>query len=250
MFDDICYKKPYLSDVIARVDFLNPIQGIARSLPRDLSKKAKVNFPIAEPSKATLQELHLSPLEGLKSKETEVTEWNFHGKNRDKTLTIVQNAIFVKYISYESYEALRNDFFDILSSFLDTFKDAQPMRVGLRYVNNITLDEGHPLEWAQYLNENLLYLFRFYPDQKYLSRAFQILELNFGDFNVRCQLGMPNPDYPAAIRRKSFVLDFDAYYQSVLEKDEVFSNFDKFHIKIQELFEMSITERLRRMMNE
>ncbi len=61
---------------------------------------------------------------------------------------------------------------------------------------------------------------------------------------------MYNPDYPAPIKKKRFTLDLDAYYQGFHDKDEIQKNLDKYHDKIQELFELSITEKFRNILNE
>jgi len=60
---------------------------------------------------------------------------------------------------------------------------------------------------------------------------------------------MPNPDFPAPIKQKIFTLDLDASYQSLQEQVEISTNLDKFHDKIQSLFEMSITANLREILN-
>lgn len=249
MYEDICYKRSYLTEVIARVDFLSPVQGIQRSLPRELTNKAKGSFPIPEPKKATVREMRISPDEGVKSKETETTEWNFHSKDRKKTLTILPQAVFVRYTAYETFERLKRDFLEMLNAFLDHFSDAQGIRSGLRYINTISLDEANPLSWQDYLHSDLIQSIEFCPEPEYLARLFHTLEFNYGDFNLRYRFGMHNPDFPAVIRRKVFMLDFDAYCQGIQERDEINTNFDKFHTRIQELFELSITERLRGKMN-
>jgi uncharacterized protein (TIGR04255 family) len=166
-----------------------------------------------------------------------------------KTLTINQIAIFVSYKKYNAFEDLKQDFLQTLLALFGSFPDVQVSRLGLRYINNIMLDNGTPFSWEDYLNENMLSIFKLAPDQKTLTRALSILEFNFNDFNVRYQFGMPNPDYPAQIKRKFFVIDLDAYYQGLLERDEVEANLTRFHDKIQTLFEQSITDKLRGLMH-
>jgi uncharacterized protein (TIGR04255 family) len=60
---------------------------------------------------------------------------------------------------------------------------------------------------------------------------------------------MPNPDYPARIRQKVFVLDLDAYTHSLVYITDVGRLLDDFHAAVQRYFEQSITENLRRLMN-
>ena len=98
--------------------------------------------------------------------------------------------------------------------------------------------------------KNLLCSFRFYKGAGIVSRVFHNVEYSFDDFNLRYQFGMHNPDYPAPIKKKSFILDLDAYYQGIQDKDEIQKNLDKYHDKIQEVFELSITDKLRTILNE
>ncbi len=59
---------------------------------------------------------------------------------------------------------------------------------------------------------------------------------------------MHNPDYPANIVKKIFILDYDAYCEGAQEKNEILKNLDKFHLKIQQLFEYCIQDELRKVM--
>jgi uncharacterized protein (TIGR04255 family) len=56
---------------------------------------------------------------------------------------------------------------------------------------------------------------------------------------------MHNPDYPAPIKKKTFILDYDAYTSGILGKDELDIYISQFHLAIQKLFEGSITEKFR-----
>lgn len=80
-------------------------------------------------------------------------------------------------------------------------------------------------------------------------RNFHNMEFKYDDFNLRFQFGMHNPDYPAAIRQKIFILDFDAYFQGAFENNQMPAMLDNFHNAIQTLFERSITDNLRERMN-
>jgi uncharacterized protein (TIGR04255 family) len=94
-------------------------------------------------------------------------------------------------------------------------------------------------------------MFEFPPevDRPALSRVFHNLELSLDAFNLVYRLGMHNPDYPARIRQKVFVLDLDAYTQSLVNIKDVAHLLDDFHGAIQRYFERSITDNFRRVMN-
>lgn len=248
MNDAIVYPSNFLSKVIARVDFPSPLLKVGTHLPSDISKIAIQQFPIEEPTRTIARELQISQTT-VKTRETEFTEWHFHGKEREKSLTITPAAVFVKYTTYKSFEMLKADFLTVLSSFFHIYEETQVSRLGLRYVNNIALDDGDRFDWAQYLKNELLCIFNVSGDRESISRAFHNLEFNMGDFNLRFQYGMHNPDYPAPIRRRVYILDFDAYNQGLQDFSEIPNNIERFHDSIQGLFESVITDELRGLMN-
>lgn len=245
---EICYKNDYLTQVIARIDFASPIQKFTQELPAKLSEKALVIFPILEPRQAIATELRISP-KAVEPKRTELTEWNFWGKNREKRLVILNTAIFVEYKHYANYESFKKDFTDIIEVLFAEVPEVVANRLGIRYINNFEIPDGDPFGWDEYFNAHLLSTIKFVDDKNTISRAFNNLELNFADFNLRFQFGMPNPDYPASIRKRHFVLDLDAYHQGLQTFPEIPSSLDRYHDKIQYLFEASITDKLREVLN-
>lgn len=249
-FSETSYKRNFIKEVIVRIDLVNPLLRVDTGLPPALTEAALRTFPIAEPREAVHREVEIGPA-GVAHREDRYTEWHFHGKDREKTLTIGPKAILVQNRKYESYEVLRAEFMNVLDRFLDLFEGVQPARVGLRYVNVIELTEQQPLDWKAYLDPRLLSLFTFPPDSDRiaLSRVFHNMELSFDLFNLRYLLGMHNPDYPARIRRKVFTLDLDAYTQAFVEPREIGRTLDSFHQAIQRYFEQSITQNLRGLMN-
>jgi len=246
---DIVYKKNYLTNVVARIDFISPLQDLNSKLPPEISKTALINFPINEPQKVVARQLQLTSKD-FKQKEEEFTQWVFHGKDREKKLWISSSAVFVEYTKYVNYKGMRDQFIQVLQALFSVYGDAVCSRIGLRYVNNIVLENGgDPLSWEDLLHEKLLSVLTFYPEKQYVARSFHNLDLNFSDYNLRYQFGIINPDYPAAVRQKSFILDLDAYYQGSLEHNTIEQNLDKFHDRIQEIFELSITTKMRELLN-
>ena len=248
MYETICYKKNYLTKVIVRIDFPAPIPDLKNKISPIFTKSVMEFFPVAEPRKSIRQELKITADE-LKQKRTEFTEWRFKGLKSEKTLTIIPNAIFIDYTSYNNFEQLKEEFLGVLKSFFLSYEDMVGSRLGLRYINNIELENNDPLSWEGYIKNQLLCLFKFYEEPECLARIFHNIGLNFDYFNLRYQFGMHNPDFPLTIRKKIFVLDFDAYSQSPHEFENISNHLDDFHYRIQELFEKSITENYRGLLN-
>ncbi|MCK4377672.1 MAG: TIGR04255 family protein [Actinomycetia bacterium] len=249
-YDEIMYKNNYLSKVIIRIDFLSPIKKIENELPPQISKIIKFNYPVAEPKKVVAEQKTISKDGKIKVFIDEKTEWHFYGKEREKELVIIPTAIFVNYLKYTSYEELKREFQEVLNKYFELFNEAQVSRLGLRYINDISLNENNPLDWGTYLKKDISCLSNFIQEKQSLSRVFSTIEMNYGDFNLRFQFGLFNSDFPAPIKKKSYLLDFDAYYQGLQDQNQVMPNLDKYHTKIQELFEFSITDKLREKLNE
>ena len=100
------------------------------------------------------------------------------------------------------------------------------------------------------INNNLLSVLDFYENKNILSRALNHIEFNFEDLYLRFQSGMRNPDYPAPISRKVFVLDYDCY-SSVLIDDlgDLENKLVKSHELISQMFNKSVTENLKGILN-
>jgi uncharacterized protein (TIGR04255 family) len=243
----ICYKKSFLKDVILRIDFPSPLPGLDKSLPNNISKKALKNFPISEPQKTQTQEFQFSSA-AFQAKSSELMRWVFHGKEREKCLIIEPSALMVTVKSYKTYEVFMEEIMEVITEFYKTYKDLNASRVGLRYINIIEPDDEDPLAWGKYINGNILGIIEFHEEKECITRAFHILEYNFDGLAVKYQFGIANPDFPAVIKRKQFVLDIDAYFNGAIEQQEIADNIERLHEKIQEIFEKSITQDTRILM--
>ncbi|SFP17334.1 TIGR04255 family protein [Ectopseudomonas toyotomiensis] len=245
-FEKVCYLDPFLKEAIVRIDFPEPCPALTERLSNKLTKTALSKFPISEPHKFQTQELKFTGQE-FSSNSREMTQWVFHGKDREKALIINPDHVAHTNKSYKSYESFSNDFL----SFVSALKEAQPdqvvNRIGIRYVNVIDLKEGNPLEWSEYINERMLGIIDLGYKEN-ISRAFHILELNFDSMNLKCQFGIANPDYPATVKRRQFVLDLDASAVGAFDLDEIEKVIKSGHEKIQDFFENSITDKTRKLM--
>lgn len=250
-FEPVCYKKNFLKEVIVRVDLLSPMNNVAKELPGELSDIASKTFPIAEPREAINREVNFG-LEGVATTENKFMEWRFHARDRTKTLTITQNSFFIRYTSYKTYDVVKDDIVKFVDCVDTLFPGTRVSRIGLRYINAIELKGPGPTRWSPYIASRLLSSFSFplSGDRAALSRVFHNIEFAFDSFNLRFLFGIHNPDYPARIRRKIFILDYDAYAHSEETLPAVGSLIDNFHAKIQQYFEHSIKDKLRSIMDE
>lgn len=245
--EKVCYTNPFLKEVIVRVDFALPVLAINKSLPPKIVDSALSRFPISEPKKGVEQELQLAR-SGIKHRETEVIQWHYYGKDREKRLAITSNFILATYSHYTTYENLKSDFLVVLKSFFEMYPDNRATRVGLRYINRIDVNSSDQFSWSAHIKSNLLGLLGVFEDREILRRIWHVVEFRYDDLNIKFQFGLPNPDFPAVIKKRLFVLDIDGSVQGPQDQLEVAANIDQAHEKIQQLFEKSITDELRRVM--
>ncbi|HUW18891.1 MAG TPA: TIGR04255 family protein [Sedimentisphaerales bacterium] len=247
------YKTNYLDKVIARIDFATPLPRMAEAQPGEVAELAIKSFPIAEPKKVMMGQIKFKPTGEISAESSMVAnQWNYHGKSREKTLCITQDFVFVVYNKYETFEKLKADFVAIIEKLFEVYEKDKAIvikRFGLRYINNIKLQEDNPMDWSKYLNSTILQMFAAANDKTNICRALNTIVLNYGDILLKFQYGMNNPDYPALIRSKEFILDYDAFYEGSQDKDSIIENLERFHNKIEEFFEKCITDELRKEMN-
>lgn len=242
------YKKNFLKQVVLKLDFFNPIETLNNDIPKELSKVIKKFFPVAEAKQFTTQEIKLVPGNSVVTQESTMREWVFHTKEKDASFTITSKCLFFSYSVYKSFPNVLQHYNEICEYIFKTFENIQISRLGLRYINDIELNEGAPLDWELYLNKKLLSLIKLIGD-KPLARIFHTIEFNFDDYNLRYQFGIPNPDYPSVIKKKNFVMDFDCYSNGLIETAAIPGMLNTFHKKIKEWFEKSITASFRDILN-
>lgn len=250
MFDDICYKNTFLKEVVVRIDFFSPIAELETSLPDRLSKVLSKSFQIAEPSESIGHELQFGS-NGPQAKEFKLRQWNFFGKNREKQLSITPSCMFLSYKKYESYELIREEFANANEALISHFPNIKIGRFGLRYINNIELQELNkdPFKFEKYISSDLIAPVNFFEDKSNISRLFHVIEFKNENLATTFQYGFPNPDYPASIKKPYFVIDIDSYIQVAHDGNESLKYMDLAHENIQKLFESSITQELRNKMN-
>jgi len=246
---EICYKKVFLKEVASQIDFFTPMKELfSEGLPVNIAESLKERFPIAESSKGFIQNVEISP-EGPKTSQTNFSQWIFHGNDRSKTICINEHFINVSLKKYGNYDDFREDFVNPISKVMELKNNIQIKRTGIRFINVFDNIENYS-EINKYFSSMLSNAFMNQYKQDDCTRSVLVFEYLFGDIKVRLQAGIFNPDYPAKITRKHFVIDIDAFTDFPHIISNVQEYFGKFHEAIQNVFEYCITEELRKFMNE
>ena len=234
------YKKDFLNKVIVKIDFDTPLPIATNGPAKSIYGTVKEHFPITEEKKVIGKELLIGQ-DVTKERSIESKEWHYYGKNREKHLTITPNVMFIEYNKYEYYEMLREDFLSVSDALFNAYPRLQVKRLGLRYIDNIDIPDENPTEWDKYLKPELNTIFAIAEKKETISRAFHVLEFNYGEDLLRFQFGMFNPDYPASIKKKIYTLDYDMYVAKLLDKIDIGETIDRFHEEINRSFETHLS---------
>lgn len=204
--DEICYKNTPITKVIIRLDFLTNIQELNENLPAEITDVIKQSFPLPEPRNVISKSLQISKDNVIESK-VDSKEWHFHTTERNATLIIKSDSLAIVLNHYISFQKVNEVFLEILNIFFNHYKNINSRRLGLRYINEIKVDEPDIFSWDKYLNQNLLSIFKVTEYPNLIVRAFHNLELVSDDIMLKFQYGMHNPDYPAHMKKRySFLI--------------------------------------------
>lgn len=248
MYEEVRYGKSFLKQVIARVDFAAPLERLDKGPPTRLVTPIVKNFPIIEPAEVLMQELAVNN-DGIAHRQTTERQWNYFSRERDRQLTLSPSAAFIQYTKYTTYEQTREQFGAFIDALGAVFPGTMAARFGLRYVNQIDGLVTDATQWNEYIADELVAARAFFSADEELTRLVCITELKYGQVGIRFQYGMPNPDFPAAIKRPLFVIDIDANVSEAHDLGQTMGYMDEAHGRVQSLFERGIKDTLREKMD-
>lgn len=244
------YNKNFITEAILRIDFASPIVELTNTVNDELDRFILRFFPQKESKNSFSEELILNPNSNVVDrKKTEFKEWNYFANEKNKRLCITRDFVFISFKQYLSYEDFTEDFIEILKQISRTYAEFACKRFGMRYINNIKT-QGNTTDWTEFINDSMTSIFNIKPENSEFTRVFQIIEYSNQDIKTKFQFGMHNPDYPAIIRQKLFVLDMDSYKIGRMSIEDIEELTPVTHQIIENLFEISIKQPLRDLMNE
>jgi len=240
-----CYEKSFIKEAIVRVDFSPPIELADDFVNGPFATASSERYPLVEPHVNIGQEFEIGP--GVMSqKKVEKQEWRLFGPKRERRLVVGDSALSASSTAYTRWVDLRDDFLRALAALVSGIPEAQVTRLGVRFINYIALEEADPFDWSGWLAPQLTGPLSFPREPRRIARSMHVMELEYqGDFRLKFQFGVPNPDYPAPVKQKHFVLDLDAFTGRILTVGEVKALVEPMHDGIEQLFEDGIGDKLR-----
>lgn len=181
------------------------------------------------------------PIEGESKPDLIFNFKNENGKfinlsGNDLSLTFPGNI-------YTSFDLFLDDI-KLAINGLESYKIPKIKSIGLRYVNQIKIDNESKLK--EYINPDLHLLN--YEDNEKIIQSISKIEFDMDPFLLSFQYGLFNPKYPETNAKKDFILDYDCILNKGISVDMLEDCLIKMNEIISDKFENSIEEGLRKEM--
>ena len=256
-YSSICYKNNFLNQVIVRVDFFQFIQTnmvfdeiiekeILKIFPRrgkdQIIRFNSINV-VLDPKNNNLQNANNEISEGIQRE--------YFTNDGGNKLILSNKFIIFEIDNYVRFEVHRQWFQAIMLALFQKNR-ISATRTGIRYINifdtsRIKLQKKFfTSEVASSLHINLVEE----ENMPRLIRSMHMAEYRIDEMTMNFRYGMFNPEYPNFLKKNDFVLDFDFFSNEIIDSSDVILQFlHKGHDEIQSLFEQSITDSLREVMD-
>jgi len=241
------YRNNFLKQVIMQVQF-DPVLAFQNEAVATFREQIK--DPLPRTQRIDEMAVHVGIQPGAPSTaETHPihTKYLFSTPDGSKRVSISPVTFALEYQRYENIDRARDDFTFTWSAFQDLFDIKLLTRVGLRYINGIILTEGNPLDWSGYIDNKLISATLEIPEPPgpRLARSMHAVHWTQEDRRVVFNFGIHNRDFPNAVTRREFILDYDCFSVGTIEATELVTLFRRYNDTLSSLFEESIGERLR-----
>ena len=233
------YETNFLTNVIVQLDY-RPVVRFLNEVPNDIIDELKNSYEFHQNK---ISSVNVNIATGAKI-ETIIPVWEFVSKDADIDIQLTQNFLkfnCTKYTHFENLMSHVNKITKLLENDVQTFN-----RVGLRYINQIDMDEENPTDWSNYINEALICNINSWcQDSKdKITRAMSQIVISEDDYSLNFNYGIYNPIFPNQMIQKQFILDFDCYAKKI-EMVEITQKLTELNAIITQSFEKSIKKPLR-----
>lgn len=241
--DIIKYKNNYLSNVVVSLDF-SPVTRFFETVPNDIIEKLSQDYIFHQGQ--MLSEVKVNIMTGAKI-QTAIPVWEFQSKDNILLIQLTQNFLKFNFTKYKNFEDLLNNVQKVTKLLQNDIKLIT--RLGLRYINQIDLDENNPTDWTDYINDALTSSIDKWcsASKNKIARAMSQIMINEDDYTLNFNYGIYNPIFPNTVLQKQYILDFDCFGKNV-EFTELDTLLYKFNLAITNSFEKSIKDNLRNKM--
>jgi len=237
----------FLKKVILRLDFLGELK-LSGQFVDNIRRNVSNDFPEFEPQEQISLQVQIKADDSEKiTKEKRSKAFRFHNISTNNSLTLEPDAIILEMKKYDTYQDFRKIIQIIIQNLEAENSSAKVSRIGLRYINQLIIDEGNPFEWTEFVKEPLVSSLNFIENRNELARLMGVIELNRTEYFIRFQYGWFNSEFPNPIVKKEFALDYDCHSRNETDISEILNLVDLYHEVIKDLFKYSIENGLEKL---
>ncbi len=240
-----------MDQVILRIDF----DPISSEKIKGYQDRFKHKFDKFEINKLVTATFEIKPGVEPKKSTAQKPEENMLVFSNTKThlrVELSSDNIVLVYSKYKNSKIMRADLQDIFNIIIEENNMNTVNRIGLRYINQITIPTIKKLEdWSKFIASELLATPLYLQSTNAQTRFMNVNEFN-NDINVSTgfRFGIWNDQYPSPITSGSYILDIDCFTRQPSDLtgtsiEEITKTLSQF---CEDTFEKSITDNLRRKM--
>ena len=227
----------FLRQVILRLEFLGEIDRSQQVLD-DINRAVSDILPDFETRDIVSVEMTIDQAQKT-TQERRYKSFSLRNNTTNNSLVLEPSAIIFDLKKYNNYEELKGLVQRVIRNLGEQTPSIKVSKIGLRYINQIIIDDGDPFDWTKLIKEPLICSLDFIKDRSELSRSVGVMELNKSDYYVRFQYGWFNSEFPNPIAKKEFLLDYDCYSKNETDISSIIGQIYILHEEIKNLFDQS-----------
>ena len=241
------YKNNNLTQVVFQLNF-NIIEALKKGLNSELEEicqqitgQPKVEQEILNVLNITIQQVGIAP--PIANEKTKV--WIFPGT--EFRIQLQNGFLNISALHYSNHEIFHESI-DMVVRKLISLYNPWVIRISLRYINNLIFKDGSTFDFKDLINQSLLSPTLDFIDED-LTRSIGIMSIrDEEDINVNFTYGFLNSQFPNKIAKREFVLDYDCILIPNSNINEIKPQLQKLRNKANHLFEKSILQDLKDLM--
>lgn len=241
--EPVVFDRSPLSLVVCQVRFehLGTISDDAATALRD---RLGDRYPLAQPLQNA--EISVGP---SGAQAAAVQGRRFASVEGDWAVSLLPDHVSLETTAYDDWADYDSRLREVLRGVQEVLSPRVETRLGLRYVNELSLDAvERPSDWGHYLQSALVGdLSADLPFEAALATRQTILQLDAGDdARLNFRHGIAGEAAGTATQALAYILDFDCFRQSqrLLDVDELVKTADRFNTMITSMFQWCMTESL------
>lgn len=251
----IKYNRNFIRKVIFRIDFLDFIRS-EDIFTSDLVSAIKKSYP----NKGIDQVMRFNIINlnsedniagsNFQKQALEGLQQTFLTSDSGGKLVLTNKSLIIEIDNYQTFSEFVQSFKNIITV-LFRMKQITTERIGIRFIN--IFDNDLLTIRKNFFSDSIASTIDIpvvrNTEQLAPIRSITLVEYRTDNLVLNFRFGRINLQYPRAIKSTDFTLDFDCYTSEGLQTvDEIITFLNTGHTYIQELFESSITDKLRREM--